>query len=189
MDPQLLVLILFVAGIVLIFAEFFVPSGGLIAVLCVLCFLGSIAAAYQAWGTAQPVLFWGYLGSLFFVIPGSIYGALQVLLRTPLAKRVFLEAPKPEEVTPFQQEMERLSRLIGQKGVTQSLMSPGGMVIVGGERLHAVADAMMIPPGEPIEIVAVQGTRVVVRRAEAPSAAGEIDLPIPPTPAEDDPFA
>lgn len=172
-DPQVLTFILLTAGIVLIFAEFFVPSGGIIAVTCVLCFIGSVFTAYKAWGQTNPAIFWSYVASLFVIVPGTVYGAFQVLLRTPLADQVFLAAPNAVDITPHQREVERLQKFIGKRGKTQSLMTPGGMVMVDGERLHALTDAIMIQPNTPIEVVGIQGTVVVVRPVSEQAVAAE----------------
>ncbi|MCA8991017.1 MAG: hypothetical protein KDA88_03515 [Planctomycetaceae bacterium] len=176
MDPQILTLILLIAGIALIFAEFFLPSGGIIAVSCVLCFLGSIYTAYQAWGETQPHLFWMYVGSLFVIIPGSVYGAFQILLRTPLGDRVFLPIPKAEDTVPHEREVNRLRGLVGKRGRALSLMSPGGMVVVEGMRLHAITESIMIQPNTEIEVCGVQGTVVVVHPYIAQQAAPEIAI-------------
>ncbi len=39
-----------------------------------------------------------------------------------------------------------------------TLLSPGGMVRVRDERLHAFTEGVLINMGEPIEVVAVRGT-------------------------------
>ncbi|MEZ5945107.1 MAG: NfeD family protein [Planctomycetaceae bacterium] len=176
MDPQALTLILMIAGIALIFAEFFLPSGGIIAVSCVLCFLGSIFTAYRAWGESQPHFFWMYVGSLFVIIPGSVYGAFQILLRTPLGDRVFLPIPKKEDTVPHEREVDRLRGFIGKRGRALSLMSPGGMVIVDGVRLHAVTESIMIQPNTEIEVSGVQGTVVVVHPYVPESAAPALEI-------------
>jgi membrane-bound serine protease (ClpP class) len=163
MDPQILVILLVLAGIVLIFAELFLPSGGIIAVMCICCFLASGYFAHKAWYGSQSVYWWIYLGSVAFLIPATIVGAFQILTRTALGNRVLLAAPSQEEVTPYQREQQHLMGLINQRGVALNLMTPGGLVKVNGERLHAISDGLMIEADTEVVIVAVQGTRVHVR--------------------------
>lgn len=174
MDPQVLAIVLLLAGLALIFAELLVPSGGIIAVACVMCLAGSIYFAHRAWSTSNPILFWVYLSSLLFIIPGTLYGAFQLLTRTSLGNRVLLQAPTSEEVTPYQHEVARLRGYIGQHGKALSLMTPGGMVIVDGERLHAVARSIMIEAGADVTVIGVDGTRIIVQ----PRTAEEPDQPI-----------
>jgi membrane-bound serine protease (ClpP class) len=50
-------------------------------------------------------------------------------------------------------------------------MTPGGMVLVQGERLHAESDGSLIAAGTEIEVFGVKGTRVLVRERSAPRDA------------------
>jgi membrane-bound ClpP family serine protease len=176
MDPQFLVFTFLLGGVLLIFAEFFLPSGGLIAVTCAVCFLLSGYYAYQSWYSSAPLYWWMYLGGVVLVVPASIYGAFQLLLYTPLGKKVIMDAPTLEEVTPYQEEQARLEAMIGQRGRALSLMTPGGMVLVNGERLHATAEGLLVEPDSPIEIVGVRGTRVVVRRVDDADSQNDSSL-------------
>ncbi|SFH79835.1 NfeD family protein [Planctomicrobium piriforme] len=174
MDPQLLVVVLVLAGIALIFAELFLPSGGAIAVMCIGCFLASGYFAYKAWYLTQPIFWWTYLGSVAVIIPATIIGAFQLLTRTSLGNRVLLSAPTSAEVTPYQQDLLHLTGLIGRHGTAVNLMTPGGLVLVNGERLHAVSEGLMIEPNTTVEVIAVRGTRVVVRPVAASTSAAEL---------------
>lgn len=193
MNPELLVFLFLAAGIFLIFLEFVVPSGGMIAVMCVCCFAGSAWFAYKAWYVAHPGVWWVYLTGMIALIPATIYGVVHLLQNTSLGNRILLSAPSEQEVTPYQKEVDYLSSLIGKRGRALNLMTPGGMVLVGNERLHAITDGLMIEPNTEIEIVSVRGTRVVVRPVETPQVAATPDaIAAPPAPAEPegvDPFA
>lgn len=166
MDPQILAFVLLLCGFILLFAEMFIPSGGIIGVICVLCFGGAVYFAFQAWYHSQPLFWWTYLVSVAILVPLGIIGAFRLLTHSPLGNRVLLRAPSQEEVTPYQRESQHLSGMIGKRGVTMNLMTPGGLVKVEGERLHAISEGLMIEPQTEIEVVAVRGTRVVVRPVE-----------------------
>ncbi len=163
MDPQILAIVLLLAGISLIFAELFLPSGGVIALMCVACFGGSIYFAYDAWRVSYPMYWWGYLATVAFLIPASIFGAFYLLTSTSLGNRVLLSGPSPEEVTPYQAETKHLQSLIGERGVALNLMTPSGLVRVKGERLHAIGEGLMIEANTEIIITEIRGTRVIVR--------------------------
>jgi membrane-bound serine protease (ClpP class) len=173
MDPQLIAILLMLAGIALIFAELFVPSGGTIALMCLGCFAASGYYAYQAWFHSAPVYWWSYLATVAVVIPASLVAAFQLLTRTSLGNRMLLAAPTPEEIIPYQAEQDRLTALIGREGTAINLMTPGGLVNLDGERLHAIADGLMVEPGTQVKIVAVRGTRVVVVPVSVASAADQ----------------
>ncbi|MCA8996188.1 MAG: hypothetical protein KDA36_08675 [Planctomycetaceae bacterium] len=166
MNPELMIFLLLVAGLVLIVMELFVPSGGMIAVMCVCCFAGSAFYAYRAWYTDHPAWWWGYLASLIVLIPAAVIGTFRLIATTSLGHRVLLAAPSEEEITPYQKEQDHLQSLIGKRGRSLNLMTPGGMVKVGSERLHAISDGLMIEPNMEIEVVATRGNRVVVRPVE-----------------------
>lgn len=54
--------------------------------------------------------------------------------------------------------------LLHQRGVTQSVLRPAGIAEFGGQRVHVVSDGEFIDPDEPVEVVAVEGHRIVVRK-------------------------
>lgn len=171
MNWEVMVFVLLAAGLLLIFAELFVPSGGIIAILCVACLAGSAYAAWKVWYGIHPGYWWGYVAAVTFLIPATLVGAFQLLTRTAMGDKVLLSAPTAEEVTPYRAEEERLARLIGERGTALNLMTPGGLVSVNGERLHAISAGLMIESGTPIEIVSVRGTRVIVKPATDSVAA------------------
>lgn len=175
MDPQTLVFALVFAGIILIFAELFLPSGGIIGVLCVGCFLASGYFAYEAWYKSAPFYWWTYLGSVALIIPTCVIGGFMLLTRTSLGNRILLRAPTEEEVTPYIREQQHLEALIGKRGTAANLMTPGGMVIVNGERIHAISEGVVIEANAPIEIIAARGTRVVVRPISPHSMTDEFN--------------
>jgi len=53
--------------------------------------------------------------------------------------------------------------LVGREGVAQTVLRPSGMAVIDGHRLDVAAESGMIAPGTPIKVVAVEGTRIVVR--------------------------
>ncbi len=153
-------------GLALIVAELFIPSGGVISFLSVACLGVSIYSVHDAWFGEHPNWFWWYVGSVVGLIPATLGTALYLLARTKLGSRVFLEAPKLEDVTPYSHEQEERKQLIGKLGKSLTLMAPGGLVIVEGKRLHAETEGQMLDPEQPIKVIAVKANRVVVRAYE-----------------------
>jgi len=185
MDPQILVLAFLFAGLLLIFAELFLPSGGIIALLSTSCFLISGYYAYRSWYETSPLYWWMYLGGVVVLIPAAIIGAFQLLAKTSLGNRVLAPVPTHEEVTPYLEEQARLRKLIGQQGEALNLMTPGGMVLVNGERLHATSDGMVIEAGSRVEVTEVRGTRIVVRQAQPEENSLTLDTFQPDPPAKE----
>jgi membrane-bound ClpP family serine protease len=177
MDSGYLAILLLVVGLALIVCEVFIPSAGLIAAFATLCIAGSIASAWTAWFYTSPTYFGLYVVALLFLIPSAISGAFYMLPRTAFGRKMLLEAPDLEEVTPYQEEQRELIRLIGHVGKTLTLLNPGGLVEVDGTRQHCESEGLLLEAGTPVEIVAVKGIRVVVRPVEhPPQQAGDADL-------------
>jgi membrane-bound ClpP family serine protease len=176
MDSGYLAILLLVVGLALIVCEVFIPSAGLIAALATLCIAGSIASAWSAWFYTSPTYFALYVTALLFLIPSAISGAFYVLPRTAFGRKVLLEGPDLDEVTPYQEEQRQLMRLVGHVGKTLTLLNPGGLVEVDGTRQHAESEGLLLEAGTPVEIVAVKGIRVVVRPVEhPPRQSGDAD--------------
>lgn len=160
-------ILLLIAGIGILTAEVFIPSGGLLGVITFLTLVVSIVFAYRAWGTSHPNIFWAFCAALLVLVPSTLCAAFYVLPMTPMGKRILLEAPTSEEVTPFAKETRHLEELVGQFGRTASPLTPGGLITIKGERLHAVTEGLIVESGQSVEVLEVRGSRLLVRPAEA----------------------
>eukprot|EP00913_Durusdinium_trenchii_P035327 g33057.t1 len=174
-------ILLLIVGLVLLVAEIFIPSGGMILIAALVCIAGSIWCAYKTWWDS-PVYWWSYIACVVVAIPSAVGGMLYIFPRTTMGKRVLLEPPSAEEVTGYDEDFERLSGMAGKRGKTVTLLNPGGLVLIEGERLHCVSSGMLIEEDIDVEVVGVQGNELVVRIASAVTelAADE--------PEPDDPF-
>jgi membrane-bound serine protease (ClpP class) len=159
---------LLLAGLLILVAEVFIPSGGLLAIMTTVVLSLSAVCAYAAWYRTSPGLWWTYCSALVLAVPGVLMGAFYLLPRTPFGKVVLLEAPEPSRVEPFVAETARLQQLVGRYGLTQTRLNPGGFVLVNGERLHAFSEGLIVEPQTSVEILEVRGTRVLVRPGDPP---------------------
>jgi membrane-bound serine protease (ClpP class) len=55
--------------------------------------------------------------------------------------------------------------LVGREGVAQTVLRPSGIGRIDGKRLDVVAESDMIERGSRIRVVAVEGSRILVRKA------------------------
>lgn len=156
-------ILLLVVGLAVILAEVFIPSGGLLSCVVAVTLIASVTCAYFAWWKHNPAAFIGFCVVVLLAVPATVTGAFTLLPRTQFGQKILLEAPDADLVVPFARETARLAQLIGRTGVTQSLLNPGGMVIIDGERLHAFTDGLMLDPGVTVEVAEVRGTRLLVR--------------------------
>ena len=158
-DAGILATVMLLVGLFLLGLEFFVPSFGMILVAAVISLIVSFWSAYKAWWGVSPGFFWTYIILLTAGIPGSMMGAITLIRKTPLGNRMILK-PAPVDESPAPGPLDHL---VGKAGVSQTLMTPGGIVQIDGERLHSESLGMLIEPNTPVVAVAVRGNRVVVR--------------------------
>lgn len=170
MEYSTLAIVLLIVALALVVMEVFIPSGGMIFVISVVTILSSIWCAKKAWWDSNPAAWWSYITALVVLIPSSVVTAFFIFPRTSLGRKYLLEAPSLAEVTAYVDEELRLKQLIGREGVAVTLMNPGGLVLVDGERLHCESEGMLLlEPDERVVVVAVKGNRLVVRAAPAGS--------------------
>jgi membrane-bound ClpP family serine protease len=165
-------LLLLVFGLILLMSEAFLPSGGLIGILALGC-LG--LSLYQAFSVPDaPNLGWKFLVAEMILIPTAMVVAIQLWPRTPLAKRIFLPPPAPEDVDSAHTR-QRLDHLIGELGRALSPLRPSGVVDFDGRRLNGLAEEGLIPAGSLIRAVRIQSGVLVVRKADDASL-GTLDV-------------
>jgi membrane-bound ClpP family serine protease len=160
--------LLLIVGLAILTAEVFIPSGGLLGVITFLSLVVSLIFAYRAWGTSHPNVFGAFCVMLLLLVPTAFGLGLYMLPRTAIGKKVLLEGPDAEDLTPYLEETRRLEKLVGQFGSAVTVLNPGGLVVVNGQRLHAFSDGLSIESGESIEVTGVRGSRVVVRAGDPP---------------------
>lgn len=149
-------LILFVLGIVLIVAEFFLP-GGIAGLLGTVAIIGSIImAGGDVVHYAISVVIALFLAALSIIIMVKVFGK-----RMNIFKRLILSDSTNTE-SGYVSNVNRLE-LIGLKGVTVTALRPSGTVKVADERLDVVAEGSFIEKDTEVKVVKVEGSRIVVR--------------------------
>ncbi len=141
-------LILFLAGLGLLVAELFVGAYGVLFALGIGCMLlGGVMIFDVPEVSGIAVSFWSVLVPT--VTGVALFGALVVfgLGRT---------MGRPQTAG--------ISELVGLVGRTEGPLAPGGRVFVRGEYWSALADEPL-PAGDRVEVVAVEGMRLRVRKA------------------------
>ena len=169
MDASVYAVLLLLTGILLLVAEVFIPSGGIIMVLALTSLAGAGCCAWSAWHVTNPLYFWIFLASMAVLVPIVIGVAFYVWPHTPIGRRAILEAPAPADVASFVELEERLARLVGEQGEAVTMLNPAGIVRIHGERLHCQSEGTIIELGTIVRVTSVQGNRVTVRPARLES--------------------
>lgn len=163
--------VLFLAGVALMIFEAHLPGHGL-AVLggLVLVFLGM----YYALGGAQTGALYSAAAALLTTI--ALISAFFIYLpRSPVWKKI--GQPMRQTAAAGYVSSEDYTGFLGHIGIAATLLRPSGTAEIEGIRLAVVSEGEFIPAGTAIQVVLVQGSRVVVRAASSPSGASALSLP------------
>ena len=155
--------LLLIVGLAILMAEIFIPSGGLLGVITFISLVVSLIFAYRAWGGSHPGIFVAFCLLLLLLVPIVIGTGFSILPHTAVGRKVILEAPDAEALTPYLAESRHLEQLVGEFGTALTMLNPGGLVRVLGERLHATSAGFAIEPGDSVKVIEVRGSSVVVR--------------------------
>ena len=176
MDLGLLAIILLLCGLLLFVLEVFLPSGGLISAAAILSVVGALWSAWRQWHDGNPSLWWSFTAATVVLIPAVLVASFWILPKTRFGRQILLEAPNEEEVTPFTHEQQHLHDLMGYTGVTLSMLNPGGMILVAGERHHCESEGGIIDRDCPVQIVGQRSNCLIVRKSDS----GEAQATPPP---------
>jgi membrane-bound ClpP family serine protease len=154
-------ILLLLAGCALVVLEVFIPSGGIIAILAAVAFVGSIVIAFQESPTTGPMIGFMVAAVTVLAVPTLVALAFKYWPTTRMGKSFLGELPTDTEVLP---EDPRRT-LIGRVGVARTKMLPSGAVEVDGQMIDAVSQGQAIEPGTYVVVAEVRANRVVVRPA------------------------
>jgi membrane-bound ClpP family serine protease len=147
---------------VLLLAELFIPSGGILGLLAVVSGMAGLVCLFRYDVT------WGLSGtaSMIVMLPSFGYFAFRLWPSTPLGRRI-IGAPTEEELNKAreaeQTERKRVNELVGKEGVVLSALRPVGVVDIDGVRYDALSEAMFIQAGARVKIVHADSRQVKVR--------------------------
>jgi len=148
---------LFFLGIIFLLVEAFVPGfgifgiGGLVTVIIGIV----LAAASTTLGL--------YMLLISFIVAGIAgYGAYKYFQRKGSLKNFILSYSATREAG--YSTSEDYSHLIGKKGIAVTPLRPSGAVEIEGEKYDTVSEGAYICNGETVEVIKVEGYRIVVRK-------------------------
>jgi membrane-bound ClpP family serine protease len=166
-----LAFILIGSGVVLLAAEFFLPTGGVLVVVGV----GLMAAAVGL------ILFYGSTMEAVAAVIAMCIGipiVWNVLLYTwhRMARQVGLDSETVTATVADMPEAAELEQLKGRYGKTLSPMRPAGTVEIDGRRVDAITEGMMLGVNVPVKCVDVRAGWVVVRQVDPPAGLSDMTL-------------
>lgn len=148
-----MIAILFVAGLLLLGFEVFIP-GGVLGVLGGLALLGGVGLAFVDFGLG------GGLGALLVavVLVGIVlYFEFAVLPKTAMGRRLFLQSAVTGRTG-----VVRERDFVGSVGLTSTALAPTGYVEIDGRRHEAFSRSGFLEPGVPVKVVGADNFRLIV---------------------------
>ena len=171
-----LAIALFVLGLLMLGIEIFVLPGfgvmGIGGTVLILASLG-LATMEKAPSSADEWVEFGKTlvryGGAFFVSCGMAFMLARYLPNIPYANRLMLVPPsdKPDmdgEMAALLPGAEQAAALLGQVGAATSMLRPAGMAKFGDRYVDVVTEGDFIEPGTSIQVIEVEGTRIVVKK-------------------------
>jgi membrane-bound serine protease (ClpP class) len=102
------------------------------------------------------------------VVLGRYFPSIPFLNRLILKPEPWIAAGEDDPLAkPAPDGYESLAYLVGETGRTTTMLRPSGKARFGDLLLDVTADGFFIEPDSLVEVVDVQGSKVIVRRMEA----------------------
>jgi len=156
-------LLLGVAAFGIFMIEFFLPTGGLLAIMCVLSAIASVVLGFFH----SPTLGMSLLALYSVAAPFMVVFGLRMATRSPMGRRMVLSAEDPARTTTGAAggTTDQTSTLpaVGTRGTALTSLRPGGFARFDGRRIDATAEGGLIDAGTEIEVVSLRDGQVRVR--------------------------
>lgn len=158
-ETGLWVVLLYILGLLLFIVDGKVVNDGTVAALGVILMILGLAIP-------SPNMIYGILVSMAFLVGGfSSLLFLKVFPPRNMWSKMTLKNKLSSEEG-YNSINETYVQLVGRKGVTVSPFRPTGTVKIDDELYSATSGSQWLSEGETIEVISVDGTRIVVRRVE-----------------------
>lgn len=164
--------LLFILGLILILLEVFVlPGFGVSGVIGILLMLAAIVLVTLD-KIPENGSQWIDVGKKLAIYVFALIGAgvvsfliARFLPKVPVANRMVLAPTAEREATDptILPGAAQAASLLGAIGVTSTVLRPAGTVQFGEEFVDVVSDGGFIPAGTRVQVVEVEGTRIVVK--------------------------
>lgn len=148
---------LFILGVILLFLEIFVP-GGILGLFGTIALITWIMLTVNS--IAQGIL---YVSLLLITLAGLFVLSLRFKIHFIQEKFALktCQSKKDGYVT-----LDRsYETFLDKQGVALCQLRPAGMADFSGERLAVVTEGAFVTSGSKIKVIAVEGTRVIVRQS------------------------
>jgi membrane-bound ClpP family serine protease len=156
MKPYIFPILLQIIGILVVIAEIFIPSLGLLSAIALSVFFYSLYLVFTTISTTTGLIF---TGLDIVLVPLLIIFGLKILAKSPLALR--RELSKQDGVVSQKQGLEAV---INKKGKSVTNLRPAGIAEINSQRLDVVTDGEYIDADTKIIVTGVTGNQIIVEK-------------------------
>lgn len=170
--PQLaLTLVLIGVGLLLLIAELFLPTGGILFALAVGALVVGVAMPFFYGDMEKGMLI---LVAVFVIVPAVMGLMLHIWPKTPIGRRMIRTGPEEDATVAAMPVNLELEQLRGRLGRAVSSLRPSGMADFDGKRIDVLAEGAMVDPGTWVRCIDVKAGKVIVRPVDKPDL-GELE--------------
>ncbi len=151
-------------GILLVFIELLVlPGFGAAGIPGCALLLTGIGAMWWQFGFQTTLTYTG--ATLIGVIPLALIGLS--VIRSTSAGSGFILRTTQDKAAGYHAPPSALAGLVGKSGKTLTPLRPAGAALIGGHRVDIVTQGEFVPAETEVEVIFVEGGRVVVRSLQS----------------------
>lgn len=160
MDGQLIIaVVLQAAGVLVVFAEIFLPSGGILSIIAVGLFGWSLYLCFAEVSTQAGLVL---LAVDAVLLPALVILSLKLLARSPATLRAELSSEGG-----YSSQSPELAGYVGKEGTALSDLRPSGVARIEGRRVDVVTRGEYVEKDAAVIVLTVSGNRVVVKAASS----------------------
>jgi membrane-bound serine protease (ClpP class) len=165
MDNLLLLAYLLIAvGLMLLFAELVIPTGGILMGVSVLCVLAGVFLTFYS---GDPYLGLATMAGVFVLFPFSLVLFKYLWPKTPLGRQA-IQTVDPDATVAAMPVNVELEQLRGRYGRAVSPLRPSGVVEFDGRRIDVMSEGIMVDADTWVRCIEVKSGKVIVRPVEKP---------------------
>jgi membrane-bound serine protease (ClpP class) len=160
-------ILLVTLGLILLALEIFIiPGFGVAGVLGILALGGGLALSLVGAGATGSLVLYaiGRVALSLLIAIGLSLVLLRFLPYLPYARRLVLDTGLDARAG-YASAPESDLKWVGKRGTAATPLRPAGIALLEGERVDVVSQGEYIEADAPIEVVRVDGNRIVVRQA------------------------
>ena len=150
-------------GLIAIFAELLIPAFGLIGLAGLGSVIAAVVFAYNEHGDALGTV---VLATALVTTPLALFLGLKYFPKTFIGKRLILSDSFDRDSGYASYTSSSYEGLVGKHGRAKTTLRPSGVAEIDGRKQSVVTAGEFIEQDAPVRVVRVEGSRVVVRRAE-----------------------